>query len=188
MRDIPVKNTFARSQRIMHWLVLLMIVIAYAAMELKGFTTKGSAPRALLVLTHYTAGVSVLVLMVVRVGLKLTHHDPDIIPQPPRWQIISAKAVHGLLYLMFLSLPLLGVLSLYVGQVEWSFLGLQMPVAAAKDPELQHTLKSVHELIANAGYFLVGLHAAAALFHHYIVRDNTLERMLPSMHPRDNRK
>jgi hypothetical protein len=45
MRDIPVKNTFARSQRIMHWLVLLMIVIAYAAMELKGFTTKGSAPR-----------------------------------------------------------------------------------------------------------------------------------------------
>ena len=166
-----MKNTFARSQRIMHWLVLLMIVIAYAAMELKGFTTKGSAPRALLVLTHYTAGVSVLVLMVVRVGLKLTHHDPDIIPQPPRWQIISAKAVHGLLYLMFLSLPLLGVLSLYVGQVE-----------------LQHTLKSVHELIANAGYFLVGLHAAAALFHHYIVRDNTLERMLPSMQPRDNRK
>ena len=138
-----MKNTFARSQRIMHWLVLLMIVIAYAAMELKGFTTKGSAPRALLVLTHYTAGVSVLILMVVRVGLKLTHHDPDIIPQPPRWQTISAKAVHGLLYLMFLSLPLLGVLSLY---------------------------------------------AAAALFHHYIVRDNTLERMLPFMHPRANRK
>ena len=175
-----MKNTFARSQRIMHWLVLLMIVIAYAAMELKGFTTKGSAPRALLVLTHYTAGVSV--------GLKLTHHDPDIIPQPPHWQTISAKAVHGLLYLMFLSLPLLGVLSLYVGQVEWSFLGLQMPIAAAKNPELQHSLKSVHELIANAGYFLVGLHAAAALFHHYIVRDNTLERMLPFMHPRANRK
>lgn len=183
-----MKNTFARSQRIMHWLVLLMIVIAYAAMELKGFTTKGSAPRALLVLTHYTAGVSVLILMVVRVGLKLTHHDPDIIPQPPRWQTISAKAVHGLLYLMFLSLPLLGVLSLYVGQVEWSFLGLQMPIAAAKNPELQHSLKSAHELIANAGYFLVGLHAAAALFHHYIVRDNTLERMLPFMHPRANRK
>ena len=89
---------------------------------------------------------------------------------------------------MFLSMPLLGVLSLYVGQVEWSFLGLQMPIAAAKNPELQHSLKSVHELIANAGYFLVGLHAAAALFHHYIVRDNTLERMLPFMHPRANRK
>ena len=63
-----------------------------------------------------------------------------------------------------------------------------MPIAAAKDPELQHNLKSVHEFIANAGYFLVGLHAAAALFHHYIVRDNTLERMLPFLHPRDNQK
>jgi cytochrome b561 len=187
MRDIPVKNTFARSQRIMHWLVLLMIVIAYAAMELKALPPR-AARRARCWFSPITPGVSVLILMVVRVGLKLTHHDPDIIPQPPRWQTISAKAVHGLLYLMFLSLPLLGVLSLYVGQVEWSFLGLQMPIAAAKNPELQHSLKSVHELIANAGYFLVGLHAAAALFHHYIVRDNTLERMLPFMHPRANRK
>lgn len=183
-----MKETFTRSQRTLHWLVLLMIVITYAAMELKGFAAKGTTPRELLTLLHYTAGVSVLVLMVVRIGVKLRHRDPDIVPQPPRWQTAASKAVHGLLYLMFLSLPLLGILSLYFGQVEWSFLGLNMPVAAAQDTSLQHTLKSVHELIANAGYFLVGLHAAAALFHHYIVRDNTLERMLPSLHTRSTKK
>jgi cytochrome b561 len=46
---------------------------------------------------------------------------------------------------------------------------------------MQHSLKELHEIIANAGYYLIGLHAAAALFHHYVVRDNTLERMLPAM-------
>ncbi|WP_407434844.1 cytochrome b [Lelliottia sp.] len=44
---------------------------------------------------------------------------------------------------------------------------------------LKSTCNRYHELIANAGYFLIGFHALAALFHHYIERDNTLERMLP---------
>ena len=44
---------------------------------------------------------------------------------------------------------------------------------------LAHTLEDIHEAIANAGYFLIGLHAAAALFHHYVVRDNTLRLMVP---------
>ncbi|HEY8327046.1 MAG TPA: cytochrome b/b6 domain-containing protein, partial [Rhodanobacter sp.] len=40
-------------------------------------------------------------------------------------------------------------------------------------------IKPIHELGATLGYLLVGLHAAAALFHHYIQRDDTLRRMLP---------
>ena len=40
-------------------------------------------------------------------------------------------------------------------------------------------IKEVHETVGNIGYFIIGLHAAAALFHHYIVRDNTLIRLLP---------
>ena len=57
-----------------------------------------------------------------------------------------------------------------------------MPVASVEDSVMQHDLKEIHELIANAGYFIVGLHAAAAIFHHYIMRDNTLVRMLPGKH------
>lgn len=80
---------------------------------------------------------------------------------------------------MFLVLPFLGVASLYFGQVEWSFFGITMPIASSLNADTQYNLKELHELIANAGYFLIGFHALAALFHHYIVRDNTLERMLP---------
>lgn len=174
-----MKKNYSRSQILFHWLVFIAIVIAYAAMELKGFTPKGSPARVTMALVHYTAGFSVLLLMIVRVVLKITHRDPEIIPQPPRWQVVVSKATHGLLYLMFLLLPFLGIASLYYGQIEWSFFGIKMPVATNLNTDTQHFLKEVHELIANSGYFLIGLHTLASLFHHYFVRDNTLVRMLP---------
>ncbi|MFP9428725.1 cytochrome b561 [Enterobacter sp. LM3] len=176
-----MKNSYARSQIVIHWLVLILIVVAYAAINLKGFAAKGSPERATMSLIHYTAGFSVLFLMVIRVVLKMRNSDPDILPAPPRWQVIASKSLHGLLYLMFIALPVLGVASLWFGQVAWSFFGLPLPVAATQNVGMQHSLKELHEIIANAGYYLVGLHAAAALFHHYVVRDNTLERMLPAM-------
>jgi hypothetical protein len=60
-----------------------------------------------------------------------------------------------------------------------SWFGHALPVLVSPSRRLAHTLEDVHEAIANAGYFLIGLHAAAALFHHYVVRDNTLRLMLP---------
>lgn len=174
-----MKKTYATSQIIFHWLVFIMVVITYAAMELKGFTPKNSPERATMALTHYTAGLCVLFLMLIRVLLKMRHSVPAIVPPLPRWQHIAAKITHGVLYLMFILLPVFGIASLYYGQVEWSFFGIAMPITHVLNENIQHNLKSLHELIANAGYFIIGLHAAAALFHHYIVRDNTLDRMLP---------
>lgn len=54
---------------------------------------------------HYTLGVSVLILMLIRTILKLTNKDPDITPTAPHWQIAALKTVHGILYLLFNSLP-----------------------------------------------------------------------------------
>ncbi|TPG60772.1 cytochrome b [Ewingella americana] len=174
-----MSRKFAPSQILFHWTIFILIVLTYAAMELKGFVPKGSNARDWMKVAHYTMGVSVMILMIIRIVLKVTHKDPDIVPNPPRWQTIISKSVHGILYLMFISLPLLGVLSLYYGNIEWSFFSYPMPVAGEENILMQHDLKEIHELIANTGYFIVGLHAAAALFHHYIMRDNTLTRMTP---------
>lgn len=176
-----MKRKFASSQIAIHWFVFIAIVTAYAAMELKGFASKGEATREMLALVHYSAGFSVLLLMAVRVVLKIIYRDPDIIPSPPHWQSVASKVVHGMLYLMFLILPFLGVASLYFGQLQWTFFGITMPIANRLNTDTKHILKEWHELIANAGYFLIGCHALAALFHHYIMRDNTLERMLPQI-------
>ena len=59
------------------------------------------------------------------------------------------------------------------------FWGIELPPLVAPDKALAHTLMELHETGATLGYLLVGLHTAAALLHHYVVRDNTLLRMLP---------
>ncbi len=54
-----------------------------------------------------------------------------------------------------------------------------MPHAAESNFDLVDVLKEWHETLANLGYFVIGLHAAAALIHHYFWKDNTLLRMMP---------
>lgn len=174
-----MNNKFSPSQILFHWIIFIFIVLTYATMELKGISPKGSDAREWMKTLHYTLGGSVMLLMLVRIILKVTHKAPDITPAPPNWQIALSKAVHGVLYLMFIALPLLGILTLYYGQIEWSFFSYAMPVSNEQNSNLQHNLKEVHEFIASTGYFVIGIHALAALFHHYVMRDNTLIRMLP---------
>jgi len=59
------------------------------------------------------------------------------------------------------------------------FFGLELPPLASENKDLAKTIKEIHETVGEVGYYLIGLHAAAALFHHYILADNTLKRMLP---------
>ncbi|MEO7338831.1 MAG: cytochrome b/b6 domain-containing protein, partial [Caldimonas sp.] len=63
------------------------------------------------------------------------------------------------------------------------FFGLQLPALVDESKSIAGWAKELHETGGTVGYFLIGLHAAAALFHHYVVRDNTLRRMLPSRDP-----
>lgn len=58
------------------------------------------------------------------------------------------------------------------------FFGRQLPALVGANEALAERTKEVHETLATVGYFLIGLHAIAALFHHYVQRDNTLRRMI----------
>ena len=77
--------------------------------------------------------------------------------------------------------PVLGWLTLSAEGKPIVLLGLHVPLLIGANEGLADQLKDVHEALATAGYFLIGLHAAAALFHHYITHDNTLVHMLPKM-------
>ena len=175
--DAPAR--FSRWQIRLHWLTLLLIAIAYGAIEAKGFAPKGSTARDLIMLVHFNAGALVGALMLVRLGLRLRRADPAIVPEPPRWQAAAARLGHRLLYATFLALPVLGVLAVAYAGKQWSLLGLPVHDLVAPDRATGHTLKEIHETWAEAGYFIVGLHAAAALLHHYVRRDSALAGMLP---------
>ena len=164
----------------LHWLMLFLIATVYAAMEFRGIFPKGSALRDDMKTWHYMLGLSVLVLVVLRLLIRLTHSEPPIQPAPPPWQNALAKLVHLALYALMIGLPVAGWLTLSAKGDLIPFFGLQLPPLIAASKANAQWIKEIHEVGATIGYFLIGLHAAAALFHHYYVRDNTLLRMLPT--------
>ena len=87
--------------------------------------------------------------------------------------------MHGALYLLMIAMPLGGWLILSASGKPIPFFGLELPALVAENQALADQVKEIHEIGGTAGYWLIGLHAAAALFHHYIQRDNTLRRMWP---------
>lgn len=183
-----MRTKYALPQIVLHWLVFILVVCTYASMELKGFVPKGTPGREYFNIVHYSLGFSVLVLMVVRLLVKAMYVTPAITPPEPNWQRLAANGAHGLIYLMFISLPVLGILSMYYSGEEWLLFGMKMPESVVPDIAMQKQLKGLHELIANTGYYLIGLHAAAALFHHYILRDNALLRMMPGKAKKDSER
>jgi len=162
-----------------HWLMLILIAAVYACMELKGIFPKGSDSREMMKTWHFMLGLSVLVLAVLRLVLNLTVPVPDIKPDPPRWQKLLARLMHVALYALMLGLPLAGWLLLSAAGKPIPFFGLQLPALIGESQTLAKSIKEIHETGATVGYFLIGFHAAAALYHHYVVGDDTLLRMIP---------
>ncbi|HJV69061.1 cytochrome b [Ideonella sp.] len=164
----------------LHWLMMALLAAVYASIELRGLFPKGSDPRTAMKALHFMLGLTVLGLAVVRLMARITAPTPRIEPEPSTWQKRLATLMHAALYGLMIGLPIIGWLLLSAKGTPIPFFGLELPALIAPDKGLAEQLKEVHEALATAGYFLIGLHAAAALFHHYLVRDNTLLRMLPS--------
>jgi len=163
----------------LHWLMALLIVAVYACMELHEFFPEGSALRAGLKTWHYMLGLSVLLLVVLRIVARLAGTAPPITPAPPLWQARLAGLIHLALYALMIGMPIVGWLTLSAGGEPIPFFGIELPPLVAADEAWADWIKEIHETGASVGYFLIGGHALAALFHHYFVRDNTLRRMLP---------
>lgn len=163
----------------LHWLMLLLIVAVYCTMEFKGIFKKGTPGRDAIMMWHYMLGMLVFFLAWLRMLARLAGGSPVIEPAPPAWQATLARIAHWALYALMIGLPVLGWLTLSAKGEPIPFFGAELPPLIGKNTALAKTLKYVHETLATAGYFLLGLHAAAALYHHYVRRDNTLRLMLP---------
>jgi len=176
------KNTtdrYGTASIALHWLMLAVLMATYACIELREAYPKGSLPRESLKQWHFMLGLSVLALVWLRLALRATGETPRARPEGGAWQRRLAVAMHLALYAFLIAMPLLGWLLLSAQGKPIAFFGLALPALVAPDPVLADAVGTAHEAIGVAGYFLVGLHALAALFHHYVLRDNTLLLMLP---------
>lgn len=180
----PLPQRYGNLNIALHWLMALLLVAVYLLIELREIYPKGSDPREAMKAWHFMLGMSVFFLAILRTGVALRSSRPAIIPTPPAWQIKLAGATHGLLYVLMLGLPLAGWLVLSAAGKPIPFFGLELPPLIGEDKTLAKTIKEVHELGGTVGYYLIALHTAAAIFHHHVVKDTTLQRMLPFLRVR----
>ncbi|MDX2308280.1 MAG: cytochrome b [Hyphomicrobium sp.] len=165
---------------VIHWLTLVLIVVSYIAMEAHEAFPRGSEARALAIWAHYQTGLSVLVLTFARIAFRLaTHPAPPIIPAPAKWQATASHAVHFGIYALLIAMPFIGWALQSADGKAVALLGVPLPALVEPSKILSGQLEEVHETLGNALYVLIFVHAAAALAHHFVVRDNTMKRMLP---------
>ena len=163
-----------------HWLMLLLLIAVYSCIELRELYPKGSDPREAFKTWHFMLGLTVFILVWIRLVAQLLQVRPEILPVPPRWQVLAGRSMHAILYLFMIVMPLMGWLILSGSGKPVPFFGVTFPALMPENEALAKAIKEVHETVGSAGYFLIGLHALAGLFHHYFLRDNTLLRILPN--------
>lgn len=169
---------FSRFSILMHWLMLALLAAVYACIELREFYPRGSDIREGLKTWHFMLGLSVFVLVWVRLAARALSPNG---PAPRTWSGALATAVHVALYVLMVLMPLLGWLLLSAEGEIVPFFGLTLPPLAAPDEAFAGRIEDLHTTIGAAGYWLIAFHAMAALFHHYVLRDGTLRRMSPGL-------
>lgn len=163
--------------RILHWLTFVLVTGALLMIELKGFAPRGSALRSGMMYAHIQFGVAVLLLFVPHLWVRLRNTTPPIVPPMPVWQSWLSRLVHLLLFVLLLVLPALGVLTVQASGHAVNFLGVDLPTLLGANRDLSHNLREIHETLGNVMLYLALAHAAAALWHQWGTRDNTMARM-----------
>lgn len=180
--EAPISSgsRYAPAARWFHWLVFAFVLLAYLFVNLSDFFPRGDIGRTLSLQSHFLAGMIVLVLVLPRLLHRIRNAPPAIVPPLANWEASLSRITHVLLYAFLVVQPVLGMLTVFAGGrgITIAFTGLQIPSPIAADHALHEQLEGVHGWIGTAFYYVIGLHIAGALWHHFVRKDNTLRRML----------
>ena len=167
---------FNAAARLVHWLMAVLIVTMLFVGV--GMVSTVSRLHDTLLALHRPLGVALLVLVVIRLGVRVTRGAPPMPADMPMWQHATAKASHYALYAMMAAMPLIGWSMLSAGGYPVVLApGVQLPPIAPRDVTLYAWLRAAHTWVALALYATVLLHLAAALFHALIRRDSVFASM-----------
>lgn len=159
--------------------MVLLIAMAYLFIEQRGLFSRGSSGRALMTQAHFWTGLTIFVLAFWRLAVR-RRGAPPVTPPLDRWNALAATTLHVAFYLFFLVQPLLGLATAWSdGKVLMiPFTGIALPALLAENKDLAHTLEDLHGTIGTVFYWVIGIHVLAALWHHFVRKDDTLKRML----------
>ena len=166
----------------LHWTIVGLLFCQFAiAWTMPDIGPRTTEPDRLIDL-HLSFGTLILLVIVVRLLWRIGHPVPLLTANVPRWQQIAATAGHYTLYLLLVVMPLLGWASASGRGFPVTLFGVvRLPDILVRRSPLTGVLGDVHTVLSYVLLGVVGLHVLAALYHHFVLRDDTLRRMLPGV-------
>lgn len=178
----PVPPRYTWTAIGLHWLIALLI-LGTAMLGLYMVDLKLSPWKLKLYSWHKWIGVTIWLLVLVRIVWRATHRPPEL-PPLPLWQKAASTVAHMLLYVLMVVIPLTGWLFSSASGFPVVYLGVvQLPDLVAKNKELAKVFQMWHANLNFTLLAVVAVHVLAALKHHFLDRDTVLHRMLPVVRP-----
>lgn len=175
-----IKNSvekFGILTKFLHWLIALLFFSQFFLIYRREEFPKGSPEKAQYLLLHESFGITIFILGAIMITWRFINVRPIFPMNMSPLEIIAAKVVHTLLYLYMLIMPLSGVLMSLLGGYDVFFFGHQLPNPFMKNEHLSDLFFKFHEASAYIIGTLITIHVLAALYHHFIKKDNVLRRM-----------
>jgi cytochrome b561 len=173
-------NSYGAVAKGFHWLTAALVILAWALGSFDDVLPKGPA-RAAGLFVHMSAGLTIIAALAARLLWRLADAPP--LPEPSAlgvWLDRAGRLAHIALYALLAAVPVAGIVLQFARGDALPLFGFtEIPSPWIADRAFARSAKEVHELLANALVILAGLHAAAALLHHWLLKDRTLVRMLP---------
>ena len=165
--------------KFLHWLIVALLIAQFAV----AWTMPDINPRAppnTLVDLHFSIGVTILFVALLRLFWRWRNPVPLISDNVPAWQDRTARATHALLYLLLFVLPILGWVDAGFRDLPINFYEMvTIPPIVPAVRSLAGETGDIHTLVSYVLLGVVGLHVLAALYHHVWLRDPVFLRMLP---------
>lgn len=174
-----MRKTYTNTAKFLHWLIFLAVASQYAVGEFMPHIGKNTKEVGL-VCAHIFLGGIVLALIALAIVWRFMNPVPQL-PELPKWQRVSATLTHWTLYALIIVMCVLGWAAANSRGWPVTVLGVPIPALAKNGERWAHTAGDVHTFLVNILLGLVILHAGAALYHHFILRDKVLKRILPGV-------
>jgi cytochrome b561 len=182
LTGMTLRNTTSRwgwVSQFLHWLIVVLIIIQVTLASLAEDLPPGVKKLGLLA-RHKSVGITILALALLRLLWRWGNPTPLLPSTLKPWEHSLARVTHVLLYVILFAMPLSGWTMSSARGFPVSWFGLfQLPDLVPKNKALYNALVLTHISLSYLLYAVVALHVAAALKHHFILRDDVLRRMLP---------
>jgi cytochrome b561 len=179
MAALGTRLRYGAVAQFLHWATAILVVAAFVygpgGSEQRVYSAARDFDRQL----HETLGLTVFAIGLTRLAWRAFDATPDDPPMPP-WMRLSSKVVQVTMYALLLLIPLTAISGAWLEGHPLTLLGdVRIGPLLMEAHSAGSAIASVHTWLGDTILWVAGVHAAAGLYHHFVLRDGVLRSMLP---------